>query len=203
MRCYIKKLKTLLCICAAHALIAHGEGIEVEKAEARLIEGSYQVSANFQVSLPPPVEEALKRGTTLYFISDFSVRRSRWYWMDSEIASSQQTTKLTFNILTQQYRLSSGALYQSFSELKDALRILGRQTAQPIAARLLDNSAGGYLAKLSQKGSKITVYVSMRLDISQLPKPLQVNALADNQWDVQSKKYHWDIRADAQEKAEP
>jgi hypothetical protein len=33
----------------------------------------------------------------------------------------------------------------------------------------------------------------MRLDIAQLPKPLQVNALTDNDWTLDSDWYRWVI----------
>lgn len=173
--------------------IVSAEGIEVSKVEARLTDEGYILSADFEISLPPPVEEALKRGVTLYFISELSIHRSRWYWMDAEIRSHEQTTKLSFNTLTQQYRISRGGLYQSFFELKDALQVLGHQTAPAIAATLLDNESGGYISRWAKKGSEIGAYAAMRLDVSQLPKPLQVNALASDQWNVDSIRYHWDI----------
>lgn len=169
------------------------EGIEISKVEARLTDEGYILSADFEISLPPPVEEALKRGVTLYFISELSIHRSRWFWMDDEIKSHEQTTKLSFNALTQQYRISRGGLYQSFFDIKDALHVLGHQTAPAIAAALLDNNSGGYISRWTKKGSEIGAYAGMRLDVSQLPKPLQVNALASDQWNVDSIRYHWDI----------
>jgi hypothetical protein len=34
----------------------------------------------------------------------------------------------------------------------------------------------------------------MRLDISQLPKPLQVNAIASKNWNLESDWYHWTLK---------
>lgn len=184
-----------LLLCSSLAL---AEGIEIKKVEARLTDEGYMLSADFNINLPPPVEEALKRGVTLYFVSELSVHRSRWYWLDTEIEGYEQTTKLSFNTLTQQYRISRGGLYQSFFELKDALRVLGHQSAPPVPPSRLDNSGGGYLSRLAKKGSQIGAYASMRLDLSQLPKLLQVNALTSDQWSVESKSYHWDITPDTQ-----
>jgi hypothetical protein len=126
-----------------------------------------------------------------------SIHRTRWYWLDTKIESHEQTTKLSFNTLTQQYRISRGGLFQSFFGLKDALRVLGHQTAPPIPASMLDNKLGGYFSRLTKKSSQIGAYASMRLDLSQLPKPLQVNALANDQWNVESSRYHWDISPEA------
>ncbi len=177
--------------------LAVAEGIEVSKVQARLTDEGYLLSADFNINLPAPVEDALKRGVTLYFISELSIHRSRWFWLDTDIESHEQTTKLSFNTLTQQYRISRGGLFQSFFELKDALIVLGHQTAPPIPASMLDNTGDGYLSRLTKKGSQIGAYASMRLDLTQLPKPLQVNALANDQWNVESGDYHWDISPDA------
>jgi hypothetical protein len=172
---------------------AIADGIEVKKAEARLTSEGYLISADFDIQLPPQVEEALKRGVTLYFESELSVHRSRWYWMDREIATHTQTSKLSFNTLTQQYRLTRGGLYQSFLSLSDALRILGRQVAPPIEISRLDMSGSGYFSRLVKKGSQVGATAWMALDITQLPKPMQMNALTSNQWKVESERFHWDI----------
>lgn len=202
MPCCTRKIKLLiksiwllgLIFCASHAV---AEGIEVSKVQARLTDEGYLLSADFIINLPAPVEDALKRGVTLYFVSELSIHRSRWFWLDTDIESHEQTTKLSFNTLTQQYRISRGGLFQSFFELKDALIVLGHQTAPPIPAAMLDNTGGGYLSRLTKKGSQIGAYASMRMDLTQLPKPLQVNALANDQWSVESGPYHWDISPDA------
>lgn len=201
MRCCTKIFRNLIRAASLFGLVlctssAYAEGIEINKVEARLTDEGYLLSADFNINLPQPVEVALKRGVTLYFVSELSVQRTRWYWLDTEVESYEQTTKLSFNTLTQQYRISRGGLFQSFFELKDALRVLGHQTAPPVSASLLDNSNGGYLSRLTKKGSQISAFASMRLDLSQLPKPLQVNALTNDQWSVESKRYHWDISPD-------
>jgi len=198
MPCCAKMTKTLLRSLCVWVLIlgastAVADGIEVKKAEARLTSEGYLISADFEIQLPPQVEEALRRGVTLYFESELSVHRSRWYWMDSEIASHTQTSKLSFNTLTQQYRLTRGGLYQSFLFLPDALRILGRQVSPPIEISRLDMSGSGYFSRLVKKGSQVGATAWMTLDITQLPKPMQMNALTSDQWKVESERFHWDI----------
>lgn len=198
MPCCTKMIRYLLRSLCASVLIfgaaaAVADGIEVKKAEARLVNEGYLISAEFEIQLPPQVEEALKRGVTLYFESELSVHRSRWYWMDSEIATHTQTSKLSFNTLTQQYRLTRGGLYQSFLSLTDALRILGRQVAPPIDTSRLDMSGSGYFSRLLKKGSQVGATAWMALDITQLPKPMQMNALTSDQWKVESDRFHWDI----------
>ncbi len=174
------------------ASVACAEGISIGKAEARLTEDGYQLSADFIIQLSPTVETALKHGVTLYFVSEFAINRSRWYWLDTDVAREEQLAKLSFNALTQQYRITRGSLFQSFNELKDALRVLGHQIAPPVPLALLDKKGGGYFSRLMKKGSDCcTAFVQMRLDVTQLPKPLQVNALTNEDWNLESKPVRW------------
>lgn len=198
MPCYTRKIKSaLLALCAWGCLLGAAnvwaEGIEVKKVEARLTNEGYQISAEFDIQLPPQVEDALRSGVTLYFESELSVHRSRWYWMDTEIATYAQTSKLSFNTLTRQYRLTRGGLYQSFLSLPEALRILGRQVAPPIEISHLELAGGSYLSRLLKKGSQVGATAWMMLDIGRLPKPMQMNALTSDQWKVESETFHWDI----------
>jgi len=38
-------------------------------------------------------ETALTRGVPLYFISEITLIRPRWYWLDEVIAKNEQTAK--------------------------------------------------------------------------------------------------------------
>ena len=106
---------------------------------------------------------------------------TRWSWLDKEIYSGEQTVKLSYSILTGRYRISRGALFQNFASLEDALNILARQSSAVIPAELMKKD-GNYVAS-----------ARLRLDIAQLPKPLQVNALTDNDWTLDSDWYRWVI----------
>lgn len=162
--------------------VACAEGISVRKTEVRFSDGSYQLSADFDVSLNFVVDQALTLGVPLYFITEFTLIRPRWYWLDEVIATNEQTAKLSYNKLTRQYRIKRGSLYQNFSSLGDALRIISHQSAAPIDASLLTKKVD-YIAA-----------IRMRLDVTQLPKPLQVNALANQDWNFDSNWYRWIVR---------
>jgi hypothetical protein len=189
-----------LCLCASSAV---AEGIVISKADARLTEEGYQLSVDFDIQLSPLVETALKHGVTLYFVSELTINRSRWYWLDTDVARNEQVAKLSFNALTQQYRITHGSLFQSFHDLKDALLVLGHQTAPPVPVALLDKKGGGYFSRLMKKGSDCcSAFVQMKLDVTQLPKPLQVNALTNEDWKLESEPYRWHIQP-AETEAKP
>lgn len=171
-------------------MLAYADGIVVRKAEIRLEENGYQLAANFEIKLTPVVEQALVHGITLNFVSEFSLTRSRWYWFDEEKSKTEETTKLSYSALTQHYRIKRGTLFQNFSNLEDALRALGNQYSNSIPVVLL-NKSSGYVASLITFHPKYTAYARMKLDVSQLPKPLQVNAITSDEWKLDSDGYSW------------
>jgi len=175
----------LLCPVAAIA-----DGIAVRKAEIRMTEDGYQLAANFDIRLTLLLEQALTHGITLNFVSEFTLTRSRWYWLDEVAAKTEQTTKLSYSALTRQYRIKRDSLFQNFGSLDDALRALGNQSSNPIPVELL-NKSSGYIASLLRNNSNYTAFARMKLDVSQLPKPLQVNALTSDEWKLDSEGYSW------------
>lgn len=174
---YYIKLLSLILLAWLGMGSAHAEGISVEKTEIRLRDEGYQLALRSRIALNFDVQQALAHGIPLYFVSEFSVTRSRWYWLDEEVFRSEQSNKLSYNVLTRQYRLSRGALFQNFASLSDALQVLGRQSSTLIP-----------LDSLNQQGSYVAA-VRLRLDTKQLPTLFQVNALTGKDWDLDSGWY--------------
>lgn len=171
------------------------EGIAVSKAEVRVVDDGYEVVADFKIILPPSVADALIHGVILNFVSELSITRSRWYWLDSDVVQAEQITKLSYNALTRQYRISRGTLFQGFPNLESALRILGRQTLPPTPGSVFQTGTAGYVAKVLNSETRYTAFAQMRLDVSQLPKPLQVTALTNSEWNLASEKHSWSLQA--------
>ncbi|MBI3479432.1 MAG: DUF4390 domain-containing protein [Nitrosomonadales bacterium] len=209
---YCKKLLKALLHCMLLAWLfaasAQAEEISVKMVEFRLGEEGYQLAANYDIGLSFAVKQALSRGTPIYFVSEFSLTHARWgwfetaqqsllrtlpryfvgdsprarlSWLDEEVYKGEQTLKLSYSVLTGRYRISRGALFQNFASLEEALSMLSRQSSAVIPAELLKKD-GDYMAA-----------ARLRLDIAQLPKPLQVNALTDSDWSLDSDWYRWVI----------
>lgn len=171
------------------------------KVESHTVEDGYEISADFKIVLPPSVADALKRGVTLNFVSELTITRSRWYWLDSDVIQDEQQSKLSYNALTQQYRISRGALFQSFTTLEGALRVLGHQTAPAVPTSAF-SSGSGYVVRLLKSETAYTAFAQMRLDTSQLPKPLQVYALTNNDWKLVSERFSWPLQVEVSDNAE-
>lgn len=161
---------------------AYAQGISVGKADVRISEEGAQLVANYDINLTFVVQQALSRGIPLYFTTEFSMTRSRWYWLDEEIFRSEQVTKLSYNVLTRQYRISRGALFQNFATLESALNVMSRQSSVAIPMDVLQKD-GNYIAS-----------ARLRLDTDQLPRLLQVNALTGKDWTLDSEWYRWVVR---------
>jgi hypothetical protein len=159
---------------------AHADTIPVKMAELRADEDTYVLNAEFEVTFNSTLEEALLKGVPLYFTFEFELLRPRWYWLDEKTLSFSTQYRVSYNALTRQYRLASGLLGQTFEGLDEVERFLSRVTARPVASR--DQLA---------KGTRYEAAVRLRLDVNQLPKPFQVNALASREWSLQSEWYRW------------
>jgi Domain of unknown function (DUF4390) len=158
------------------------EGITVRQAALVMAEEGYFLEADFEILLNPTLEDALNKGVPLYFLLEFEVIRPRWYWLNEKVLSTQQQYRLAYNALTRQYRLGIGSLYQNFAELSEALDFLSRvRRRQVLEPRVLT------------RGTTYAAGVRMRLDVSQLPKPFQLNALASRDWNLGSEWFRWNV----------
>jgi hypothetical protein len=171
-----------LLLCAA--VSAYAGSIEPQRAALTPTEDGYALSAEFAVDLGPRLEEAVARGLPLYFTVEFDLTRSRWYWSSEHIVDRRLEYRLAYNALTRQYRLSLGSLHQSFGTLSEALRVISRIAALQVA----DRSA-------LKPGETYNAALRLSLDRSQLPKPLQVDAIADREWQVDAKVLRWQFVA--------
>ncbi|MDR0776256.1 MAG: DUF4390 domain-containing protein [Azonexus sp.] len=165
-------------------LLAWAAEIEVVNPQIVYGEDGYALSADFRFELRPRLEEAVARGVVLTFVVDFEMTRERWYWFDEKVAARSQTTSLSYHALTRQYRLSSGGLHQSFATLGEALAVLSRLRNWPI-------SDGGDLSL--RPGETYQAALRMRLDINQLPRPFQISALGNRDWNLVSDWKTWTV----------
>jgi uncharacterized protein DUF4390 len=180
----LRWLPAAVALCCS-VVLAMTEGIFVKSAELALVGGQYYLDANFEVGLTPTLEDALNKGLPLHFVIEFELIYPRWYtaylWNKS-VAELKQHSRLSYNALTRQYRLSFGALHQNFDALNDALALLGR-----VRPRIVVD------ADALDKGRVYEAAIRMRLDTSQLPKPFQINALASRDWNLSSEWFRWTI----------
>ncbi|WJF90138.1 DUF4390 domain-containing protein [Paraburkholderia bonniea] len=172
------RLAALLCITLAlcfGARLAHADAIGVQRASLQADGSGWSLDARFDFELNSSLEEVVNKGIPLYFTTDFELRRPRWYWFDEQPVSVSQSIRLSFQPLTREYRVSSGGLQLGFSTLKDALAVIRHVTSWHVIDRNQVHTDETYTAS-----------VRMQLDIALMPKPFQIDAVNNRDWNLAS-----------------
>ncbi|MCB1980331.1 MAG: DUF4390 domain-containing protein [Burkholderiaceae bacterium] len=175
----------LLCAAGVLGLPARAQsGQSVAHMElVRSTEGLY-LNVSTQFALPSLVEDALHKGIAMTFVADAEVVRARWYWADQTVAIAHRYMRLSYQPLTQRWRLSlssrpfdtSGlgvSVGQTYEQLSDVLSALQRISYWQIAEGSDLDDKSPYL-----------VHFRLQLDMSQLPRPLQIGALGRSGWNL-------------------
>jgi len=142
------------------------------------------LSTQLQFDLSPAVVDALHKGIPIFFVAEADVLRERWYWINQKVVTAKRQFRLAYQPLTNRWRLniSSGevveaalglALNQNFDTWGEALNTVRRISRWKIAdaSELAPN--GRYLIEFR-----------FRLDLAQLPRPLQIGTLGQSDWSV-------------------
>lgn len=157
---------------------------EVTQFQVERVDDEVLVSAQMLFDLPPAVEDALLKGIPLFFVAEADIVRERWYWYDKQVSTAVRNMRLAYQPLTRRWRLNvtSGAaregslglaLNQNFDTLPQALSSIKRVLRWKVAnAAELDGSV------------KYKLEFRFRLDLSQLPRPFQIGAIGQSDWDL-------------------
>lgn len=178
----------LACACwlGVHPELAHAEAsvTEVSQAQLERTGDAILLSATVKFELSAVVEDALLKGIPMIFVAEADVFRERWYWTNKKVLSAERHMRLAYQPLTRRWRLNvaSGlitnaamgvALNQNFENLSDALAALRRISRWKIAD-----------ASDIEPGQRHFVEFRFRLDVAQLPRPLQIGTLGQTDWNI-------------------
>jgi hypothetical protein len=155
---------------------------EITQMQVERTEEGVLLSATVRFELPHAVEDALTKGIPMFFVAEASIYRDRWYWYDKRVTTATRHMRLSYQPLTRRWRLqvSSGpvgqsglALGQSFDTREEALAAIQRISRWRIA------EAGDI-----DPQTEHTVDFRFRLDVSQLPRPFQIGAVGQSDWNL-------------------
>jgi hypothetical protein len=162
--------------------LARADMGEVTQLRLERADEGVLLSSAVRFDLPPPVEDALLKGMPMFFVAEVTLLRDRWYWYDKQVAAAERHMRLSYQPLTRRWRLqvsaqpigSSGqALGQSFEtqeEAMDAVKHVARWKVADVAD--------------IEPDAKYNVDFRFRLDISQLPRPFQIGAVGQADWNI-------------------
>ncbi len=173
----------LLASLVAPPLVAQTTVPELQQLRAeRAEDGSLLVSAQVRFELSSAVQDVLTRGIAVYFVAEADLYRNRWYWTDKKLSAAVRQWRLAYQPLTRRWRLTvtssngvaaGAALTQNFDSLNEALVAVQRTVRWRVA------DVNG----LSQDADYNLDY-RFRLDASQLPRPFQIGALGETDWEI-------------------
>lgn len=175
----------LACLAlVAGAGTARAEAIEVRDLALRAADEGLVLDADFAFELTPRLADLIANGVPLFFSVDFELTRERWYWFDENTASRRLQLGLSYHALTRQYRLTTGALQQTFATREEALQGLMRVRNWLVLDRTVSFADADYQAA-----------VRMRLDAALLPKPFQLSALTSPDLQLESPWKRFTLRS--------
>lgn len=162
---------------ASTAITAVGAGADATPLQLERSDEALLLSASLHFGLPAQVEEALLQGIPMYFNAEAEVLRERWYWRNQRIALAQRFWRLSYQPLTRRWQLHMahspfvhpglgiglGQYFESYEEALAALQRLLRWKIADLSEMATDN--------------RVLVQLRFKLDLSQLPRPLQISAL--------------------------
>ncbi len=158
---------------------------QIKKIEPLIGEGHLTMALDVGLKLSPIVLEAAERGVPLYFTLDVKIKAPRWWWLDKSIVETSLTRRMSYNTLTQQWRVATGDLFLPVASLQDALAVLEKVRGWPVAP--LDR----FEPNVRYEGE-----VRIRLDTSHLARPLQLDARNRGAWSLTSpwKPFDFSVR---------
>ena len=172
----------------SHAQTAVASQVEVSELRLERSDGALLLQSTLRLDLGNAMEEALQKGMPLYFVTEAELLRDRWYWYDKKINTIARHYRLAYQPLTRMWRLNvsrepigtvglASSLSQTFETLPEALAAIRR-------------TVNWKLTDVSELGSdnKYTLTFKFRLDVSQLPRPFQMMAGSQSEWNLSTQK---------------
>lgn len=164
---------------------ARAEGVQAQQIDVVQRGELFHLNGGFAIQLSPTLDDALRRGVQLTFVQAVEAERARDWWLAEGLSDLERSVRLSYNALLRQYYVSLSGTSSTHDSLESALRAVGDLRDWAVLN-----------VKQMKRKSDFKAYIRMYLDVAQLPKPLQVNALAssarwqlDSGWQERSFKY--------------
>ena len=178
----VRLLAACMMLALAWPVLADAPVAEITQFQLERSEEGVLLSAAVRFDLPQVIEDALLKGIPMFFVSEAVLYRDRWYWYDREVSHVRRHMRLSFQPLTRRWRLtisptvignSGVALGQSFDTQDEAMAAVQRVSRWKIA------EAGHVIPE-----ERYNVDFRFRLDVSQLPRPFQIGAVGQAEWNI-------------------
>lgn len=176
------KILIIFCMLGFAPFQAGAESIVPTRHEAKILpNGQLSINTRFQIILPDVLIDALRAGASLNFTLNYQLEKPTLISYRSKLSQwvNEETVnyRLSFHPITGRYRISVGTYTSEYHSLDSALKGIGAIANWHV----LDE---GTLRKIKPNHVKATV--RLNLSTSSLPKPFQINALTERNWQLDS-----------------
>ncbi|MFT4650038.1 MAG: hypothetical protein ACI8XX_000014 [Polaribacter sp.] len=167
------------------ASFAQGEpAFNIRTASFTMQESLLLLDSTIEIDLPKYINKAIDQGFAVPLMFEVEVLKYSRYWFDEKLLSLKQQYQLHYLPMLSSYAIFDVNANQRmyFNSRQEAERSLNVINAYP----MFD------VANINQSGR---VYVRMRagIDVDELPLPLKSSFYSDNDWDLQSDWFEWDV----------
>lgn len=179
---WLRRLVLLLLVCwlgfAGTAFAS--DSSTIRQASVKAIPQGYAVDAEIDIVLNRTLEDALGKGINLYFLLELEITRPRSWWFDEGIVEASRKMRLYYHLLLRRYVVESGYTTRTATTLAEALAMLGHVEAWQVLER-------GAL----ETGRRYDARLRLKLDTTQLPKPLSIGAVSGERWELTTPWHVW------------
>ncbi len=155
------------------------ETLRLERAEGALL-----LSTVLDIQLPETVQSALLKGVPVVFVARAELLRLRWYWANRSVRTTVRHMRLAYQPLTKRWRVQVApgeisatgvgvALAQTHDSLPEAMAVVSRLSGWRVAE-----------PEDLEADSRYRLEFSYRLDVTQLPRPLQIGVFGQDDWSI-------------------
>jgi len=177
-----------LCLTTFFALLCLFHPVYGQVAEPRseiiqitplLRDGKLYVDADIDLELGADLRIAAEKGLALHFVLEVQIfSKSKWWWFNKTVVDARRSYRLSYNVLTRQWRVStadsgSGDWALPQATLDNALSVL----------RQVRGWAPGGAGRFAS-GTRYEGRMRLRLDTARLPRPFQIDALSSSIWNL-------------------
>jgi hypothetical protein len=164
--------------------VAQTAAAEITSLRLEYVPDGIVLAANVRIELPPAVEDALLKGVAMFFVAEAEVVHHRWYWSDKKVAVAQRHMRLAYQPLTRRWRLNVASGVITPNSLGLALNLSFDTLAEAMAT--LQRISSWKIADAAQIDPEAIYKVDLRfsLDLTQLPRPFQIGAFGQSDWNI-------------------
>ncbi len=181
---YCKKIRQLFFAISLLLFVdiaqAASNSLHIRSANLITFEDDVLLNADAEINLSPEMEKAILKGFTFNFLIEFQLVLPRQYWFNDEVVTTTQQVSLSYHALSRQYIVMRNEQQRTFASLDAAIEDLS--VIQDLKV---------FQKSDVEKGEQYQAVLLMRLDHKKLPKALQVEGYASNDWKMSSQRFEW------------